>query len=75
MNLKVIKIGNEHGVIFDAALLRLANLKEGLEFSAAVSASGAIVLTPLRSRPPREEVSKVIQSTMKAYARTMKSLG
>jgi len=32
----------------------------------------ALEITLIRSRPSREQVSKVIKSTMKDYARTMK---
>jgi hypothetical protein len=35
---------------------------------------GTITLTPLRPRPSRATVSKVIKSTMRDYARTMKKL-
>jgi hypothetical protein len=35
---------------------------------------GTITLTPIRPRPAREQVSRVIKSTMKDYARTMKKL-
>lgn len=68
------KIGNSHGLIFDAALLELAHLKPGDELNVEVHPGGTITLTPLRPRPSSEEVSKVIRSTMEGYARTMKRL-
>jgi len=70
----ISKVGNSHGVIFDAALLELAHLRPGDEINVEVHEGGTITLTPLRPRPAAEEVSKVIRSTMKDYARTMKKL-
>jgi antitoxin component of MazEF toxin-antitoxin module len=68
------KVGNSHGIVFDAALMELAHLKAGDEVNVEVHAGGTITLTPLRPRPSQAEVSKVINSTMKDYARTMKKL-
>jgi antitoxin component of MazEF toxin-antitoxin module len=68
------KIGNSHGIVFDSALMELAHLRPGDEMNVEVHSGGTITLTPLRPRPSRAEVSKVIKSTMKDYARTMKKL-
>ncbi len=68
------KIGNSQGIIFDAALMDLAHLKAGDELNVEVHQGGTITLTPIRPRPSRAEVTKVIQGTMKDYARTMKKL-
>jgi antitoxin component of MazEF toxin-antitoxin module len=70
----ISKVGNSQGIIFDAALMELAHLKAGDDVNVEVHAGGTITLTPLRPRPSRAEVSKVIKSTMKDYARTMKKL-
>ena len=70
----ITKVGNSQGIIFDAALLELAHLKAGDEVNVEVHEGGTVTLTPIRPRPSREEVSKVIKSTMKDYARTMKKL-
>ncbi len=70
----ISKVGNSQGIIFDSALMELAHLKPGDEVNVEVHAGGTITLTPLRPRPSRAEVSKVIKSTMKDYARTMKKL-
>ena len=70
----ISKVGNSQGVIFDAALMELAHLKAGDEVNVEVHEGGTITLTPIRPRPSREAVSKVIRSTMKDYARTMKKL-
>ena len=68
------KVGNSHGIVFDSALMELAHLRPGDEVNVEVHSGGTITLTPLRPRPSRAEVSKVIKSTMKDYARTMKKL-
>ena len=70
----ISKVGNSQGIIFDAALMELAHLKAGDDVNVEVHAGGTITLTPLRPRPSREEVSKVISATMKDYACTMKKL-
>lgn len=70
----ISKVGNSHGIVFDAALMDLAHLKAGDEVNVEVHEGGTITLTPLRPRPSSAEVSKVIRSTMKNYARTMKKL-
>ena len=70
----ISKVGNSQGIIFDSALMELAHLKAGDEVNVEVHAGGTITLTPLRPRPSRAEVSRVIKSTMKDYARTMKKL-
>jgi antitoxin component of MazEF toxin-antitoxin module len=54
--------------------MELAHLKAGDELNVEVHESGTLTLTPIRSRPSREEVSKVIRATMKDYAHTMKKL-
>jgi antitoxin component of MazEF toxin-antitoxin module len=70
----ISKVGNSHGIVFDAALMDLAHLKAGDEVNVEVHEGGTITLTPLRPRPSSAEVSKVIKSTMKDYSRTMKKL-
>lgn len=70
----ISKIGNSHGLTFDAALMELAHLKPGDQVNVEVHEGGTITLTPLRPRRDRFEVSRVIKATMKDYARTMKKL-
>lgn len=70
----ITKVGNSQGIIFDAALLELAHLKAGDNVNVEVHEGGTLTLTPIRPRPSREAVSKVIKSTLKDYARTMKKL-
>jgi antitoxin component of MazEF toxin-antitoxin module len=70
----ISKVGNSQGIVFDAAFMELAHLKVGDKVNVEVNEGGTITLTPLRPRPSREEISKVIKSTMSDYARTMKKL-
>jgi len=49
-------------------------LKAGDDLNVEVHDGGTLTLTPIRPRPSRQEVSKVIKSTMKDYARTLKKL-
>lgn len=70
----ISKVGNSHGLVFDAALMELAHLKAGDQLNVEVHAGGTITLTPLRPRPSQAEVSKTINATMKDYAGTMKKL-
>ncbi len=70
----ISKIGNSQGLMFDAALMDMAHLKVGDKVNVEVHEGGTITLTPLDPRPSRAEVSRIIQATMKDYARTMKRL-
>jgi antitoxin component of MazEF toxin-antitoxin module len=70
----ITKVGNSHGLIFDAALLELAHLKAGDPVNVEVHAGGTITITPVRPRPSEADVSRTIKKTMKDYARTMKKL-
>jgi antitoxin component of MazEF toxin-antitoxin module len=70
----ITKVGNSQGLIFDAALMDLAHLKPGDQVNVEVHDGGTITLTPMRPRPSRREVSRVIKATMKDYAKTMKNL-
>ncbi len=70
----ISKVGNSHGIVFDAAFMDQAHLKAGDKMNVEVHEGGTITLTPLHPRPSRAEISKVIKSTMKDYSRTMKQL-
>ena len=70
----ITKVGNSQGIIFDAALMELAHLKAGDDLNVEVHDGGTLTLTPIRPRPSRQEVSKVIKATMEDYARTLKKL-
>ena len=46
----ITKIGNSHGVIFDAALMDLAHLKLGDQVNVEVHQGGTITMTPLQAQ-------------------------
>jgi antitoxin component of MazEF toxin-antitoxin module len=46
----ITKVGNSHGVIFDAALMDLAHLKMGDQVNVEVHPGGTITMTPLQSQ-------------------------
>lgn len=70
----VTKIGNSQGIIFDVALMDLAHVKVGDQLNVEVHEGGTLTLTPIRTAVPPAEVSRVVQATMRDYARTMKRL-
>jgi antitoxin component of MazEF toxin-antitoxin module len=70
----ITKVGNSHGIIFDATLMDMAHLKPGDEVNVEVHPGGSISLTPLKPRLSREQVAKTIKTTLKDYSRTMKRL-
>jgi antitoxin component of MazEF toxin-antitoxin module len=74
MNKTITRVGNSQGIIFDAALMELAHLKLGDDVNVELHEGGTITLTPLRPRPSRQDVSRVIKATLKDYAKTMKKL-
>ncbi len=75
MTKTISKVGNSHGIIFDAALMDLARLKVGDQLDVTiVPDSGAIVLMPIRKGPTPKEVSAAIKKTMKDYRKTLRKL-
>ena len=54
----ITRIGNSKGIIFDAALLELAHLKEGDQLSVTVHEGGTITFAPLERRMIGEEEAK-----------------
>ena len=74
MHKKLTKLGNSQGLVFDAALMELARLKVGDDVNVEVHEGGTITITPLRPRPSKEDVTKIIRGVMKDYARTMRKL-
>lgn len=74
MTKTISKIGNSQGIVFDAAIMEMARLEVGDLVNVEMHQGGTITITPINPRPAREEVSRVIKSTMKDYARTMKKL-
>jgi antitoxin component of MazEF toxin-antitoxin module len=74
MTKTITKVGNSHGIIFDAALMELTHLRPGDRVNVEAHDGGTITLTPITPHPSRQEVSRVIRATMKDYGRTMKKL-
>ena len=70
----ITKIGNSQGIIFDSALLQLARLKVGDEVNVEIHSGGTITIAPIALMLPKEDISALIEDTMKQYARTMKRL-
>ena len=48
MTKTISKVGNSHGIIFDAVLMDLARVKVGDQLTVTVHEGGSIVLTPVR---------------------------
>jgi len=74
MNKTITRVGNSQGLIFDAALIELTHLKVGDAVNVELHEGGTITLTPIRPRPSKQDVSRIIKSTLNDYARTMKKL-
>ena len=74
MNKTITRVGNSQGLIFDAALMELTHLKVGDTVNVELHEGGTITLTPIRPRPSKQNVSRIIKSTLNDYARTMKKL-
>lgn len=70
----ITKVGNSQGLIFDSTLLEMTHLSVGDEVNVEVHDGGTITVTPIRKKPSRDEISRVVKKTMKDYARTMKKL-
>ena len=48
MTKTITKIGNSHGLIFDAALMDMAHLKAGDQVNVEIHSGGTITITPLQ---------------------------
>ncbi len=74
MTKTISKVGNSHGIIFDAALMDLARVKVGDQVNiTVVPESGAIMLMPLRQRS-KKEITEAITKTSKDYRKTLRKL-
>ena len=61
--------------MLDEELLKLAGFTRGEEVEVTVAPDGVITLKPVRRpRPSREEISKVVKSTMEKYSGALKKL-
>jgi len=70
----ITKVGNSHGIIFDAALMDSAHLKLGDQVNVEIHDGGTITLTPMKPAPSPQSVTQAIKETMTDYADTMKKL-
>jgi antitoxin component of MazEF toxin-antitoxin module len=70
---KLSKIGNSRGIIFDAALMEQAHLKEGDELNVTVHDGGTITLTPIRrvigADAAREAAKRIIGKNEELFKR------
>ncbi len=71
---QITKVGNSQGLILDSALMDLTGLRVGDQVNIAVAPGGAIILTPIRKAPPRDEISATIHKSVKDYRKTLKKL-
>ena len=70
----ISKIGNSQGLILDSAILQLAHLNVGDEVNLEVLSGGMITVSKVKELPVPEDVTSLIQDTMKHYASSMKNL-
>jgi len=70
----VAKIGNSHGIIFDAAIMELAHLKVGDQVNVEVHEGGAITISALRPRVSKETFAKELKGVLKDYRSTLRRL-
>jgi antitoxin component of MazEF toxin-antitoxin module len=62
----ITKVGNSHGLIFDATLRELTGLKPGDQVNVTVHEGGAIVITPMTSVVDAEEARARAERLIKA---------
>lgn len=70
----ITRIGNSKGIIFDAALLELAHLKEGDRVNVTVHEGGTIVLTPEAPGIDDAAFDAATDEVLSDYAETLKKL-
>ncbi len=70
----ITRIGNSHGLIFDAALLELAGLKEGDEVDVTVHEDGSIVITPMRRTISATDAARVARDLIERNAELFERL-
>lgn len=78
MTKTITKIGNSHGIIFDATLMGLAHLKAGDQVSVTIHEGGSIILTPVKTviEPERaaESARRLIQKNSELFRRLSRKL-
>jgi antitoxin component of MazEF toxin-antitoxin module len=74
MTKTISKVGNSHGIIFDAALMDLAHLKIGDQVNVTVHPGGSIVLTPIRPAISSEKAAATAKRLIKENTPLFKRL-
>lgn len=70
----VTKIGNSYGIIFDRALLDLAQLKPGDEVNVTVRPEGTIMMEPLRGEIAPQVFEDTVEGVLNDYNATLERL-
>ena len=70
----ITKIGNSHGLIFDATLRELTGLKPGDQVNVTVHEGGAIVITPMTPVIDADEAEARARRLIKANSELFRRL-
>jgi antitoxin component of MazEF toxin-antitoxin module len=69
----ITKVGNSHGLIFDATLRELTGLKPGDQVNVTVHEGGAIVITPMtpvvNADEARKRAERLIEANKELFRR------
>ena len=74
MTKTISKIGNSQGIIFDAALMDLAQVKVGDQVNVTVHPGGSIVLTPIHPAIDADTAATTAKRLIKKNTRLFKRL-
>lgn len=70
----ITKVGNSHGLIFDATLRELTGLKPGDQVNVTVHDGGAIVITPMSPIVDADEARARAERLIKANSELFRRL-
>ena len=70
----ITKVGNSHGLIFDATLRELTGLKPGDQVNVTVHEGGAIVITPMSPVVDSDEARARAERLIKANSELFRRL-
>jgi antitoxin component of MazEF toxin-antitoxin module len=70
----ITKVGNSHGLIFDATLRELTGLKPGDQVNVTVHDGGAIVITPMSPVVSADEARARAERLIKANSELFRRL-
>lgn len=70
----ITKVGNSHGLIFDATLRELTGLKPGDQVNVTVHEGGAIVITPMNAVVDAQEARARAERLVKANSELFRRL-